>query len=358
MTVELVVLITAVIGLITAILAYLGNRDSRRAQTTTTVEPPPSDPEDESYIETTVWERTPIRVPDGSGTRGPIVLSVVAMKGGVGKTTVAANLAAHFSAAPQNKKVLLIDFDYQSNLSVTVMNHVGVTDVAMTSHKLLIGKEDPSVTVLRAPANHLRRQDAGRVSIFTAHYSLATVENELMGEWLRSPETRDVRFNLRRYLASDAFARQFDMVIVDCPPRLTTGAINALAASTHVILPTVLDNLSAPAAVYFSRQLVRMRPTLFPRVKLVGVVPSISTKSTGLSDREARVATSIEGELATIWPHDARPANRSIVMTQAFVPRTGPIGDAAGLGLAYFRNNAAKAIFSRLGGEVEERLAE
>jgi len=355
MTTEIVVLITAVIGLITAIIAFLSR--PIRPPATTRVEPPPADPEDANYIETTVWERSPIRMPDQGNAKGyPIVLSVVAMKGGVGKSTIAANLAAHFSATPQNKKVLLIDFDYQSNLSVTVMNHIGVTDVAMTSHKLLIGKEEPGVTVLRAPANHIRRQDAGRVSAFTAHYSLATVENELMSEWLRSPDGREIRFNLRRYLASEPFVRQFDMVVIDCPPRLTTGAINALTASTHLLIPTLLDNLSAPAAVYFSRQLVRMRPTLFPTVKLVGVVPSITTRATALTDREVRVAGSIEDELATIWPQHARAKDRRVVMKEAFVPRTGPIGDAAGLGLAYFRNAAAKTIFSRLGMEVEERL--
>lgn len=351
MATELIVLVTAIIGLGTAILAYLAL--PRAPRPTTTVEPPPADPEDANYVETTVWEKPTAHRPDVA--KKPVVISIVAMKGGVGKTTLAANLAAHFSASPQNKKVLLIDFDYQSNLSVTVMNHIGVTDVAMTAHKLLIGRENPNVTVLRAPANHLRRQDGGRISIFTAHYSLATVENQLLAEWLQDADTNDVRFNLSRYLASDAFA-QFDMVIIDCPPRLTTGAVNALTASTHVLIPTVPDNLSAPAAAYFSRQLVRMRPALFPQLKLIGVVPSITAVGTSLRDREVRVCDALETELGGIWPREALPLGCALVMKEQFVPRTGPIGDAAGLGLAYFRNANAKAIFARVGAEVERRL--
>jgi cellulose biosynthesis protein BcsQ len=350
MTTDLIVLITAVIGLITALLTFWAVKQGGSRPTDSVVEPP-VDPEDANYVETTIWERTPIKRPEFNS--GPTVLSVVAMKGGVGKTTVAANLAAYFS---RRKKVLLIDFDYQSNLSVTVMNQLGITDVKMTAHKLIIAKEDPSITILRAPPNQMRRQDAGRISIFTAHYSLATVENQLMADWLSAAaEAPDVRFNLLRYLRSEAF-KQFDLVIIDCPPRLTTATVNALTASTHVLIPTLLDNLSAPAASYFARQLARMRPSLFPHLKLVGVVPSITVKSTGLNDREAKVANDIEAEMTDIWPASGRPAGKSVVMGTQFIPRTGPIGDAAGLGIAFFRNNGAQSIFSRLGAEVEERL--
>jgi chromosome partitioning protein len=277
------------------------------------------------------------------------------MKGGVGKTTVAANLAAHFSSTPKNKRVLLIDFDYQGSLSTAVLNQRGITDAEMTAHKLIIGADNAEMTALRAPPYQFRRQDAGAISLFSAHYAFATVENQLMADWLTQPN-REVRFNLVKYLSSQAFLSRFDLVIVDCPPRITTATINALTSADFLLVPTVMDGLSAPGAEYFSRQIVRMRPNLFPDLKLLGIIPSITSVTTDLKSRESEVADDLERKVAAIWPPEARASDAPVVMKQSFIPRTGPIADAAGKGIAYFRNNQAKAIFARLGEEVQRRI--
>src|SRR5262249_15884522 len=154
------------------------------------------------------------------------------MKGGVGKTTIAANLGAYFSAAPIDKKVLLIDFDYQGSLSQTVLGQAQITEVTMSSHHLLVGKKSVEDTLNFAPPMRFRDRDRGHIRLFRATYPFATVENELMVEWLTNDEC-EVRYNLLRYLDSADFKSAFDVAIIDCPPRITTSTINALAASTR-----------------------------------------------------------------------------------------------------------------------------
>jgi hypothetical protein len=100
-----------------------------------------------------------------------------------------------------------------------------------------------------------------------------------------------------------------------------------------------------------------MRPQLFPKLKLLGIVPSITSVSTDLNSREIRIADDLERQAAEIWPGEAKTPNFPLVMKQSFVPRTGPIADAAGKGVAYFRNNHARTIFVRLGDEVQRRIA-
>ncbi len=349
---ELIGLATAVLGLIAAIITLWVVAGSKRRDVVTIT--PPEDEETRNFIERTIWERKPPKRPASYASSRPPILVVANMKGGVGKTTITANLGAFLASAPHNKKVLLIDFDYQGSLSQAVLGQAGITEVSMSAHHLLLGRKATEDALNFAPPMRFRDRDAGQTRLFRATYPFSTVENELFVEWLTVPD-REVRYNLLRYLDSADFKSAYDIVIVDCPPRITTATINALSAASHLLIPTQPDGLSIPGAEYFSRQLMRMREEGFPALKLLGVVPSITLVTTGLKDIEERELAELESKLREIWPSGARTAGE-IVMKTAFVPRTQPIRDAAGKGIAYLRNAGAKQIFTRLGAEVLKRL--
>ncbi|MBL8536777.1 MAG: ParA family protein [Hyphomonadaceae bacterium] len=352
MTAELIGLLTAVLGLVAAIItlwAVLGQKKRDVALIT-----PPEDQETRALIERTIWERKPPQRPAIYESSRPPIIVVANMKGGVGKTTITSNLGAHFSSDPQNKRVLLIDFDYQGSLSQTVLGQAGITDVSMSAHHLLLGKKATEDALNFAPPMRFRERDRGQVRLFRATYPFATVENELFVQWLTNPD-QEVRYNLLRYLDSADFKSAYDIVLVDCPPRITTATINALSAASHLLVPTQPDGLSIPGAEYFSRQLMRMREEAFPNLKLLGVIPSITLVATGLRPVEEAELRELEIKLREIWPAAAR-SNGEIVMRTAFVPRTHAIRDAAGKGIAYFRDAKAKQVFVRAGAEVTQRL--
>jgi chromosome partitioning protein len=67
--------------------------------------------------------------------------------------------------------------------------------------------------------------------------------------------------------------RTFDLIIIDCPPRLTTSEIQAFCASSHLLIPTILDRTSAEAVVSFRDQVETLkRADICPHLKYMGVV--------------------------------------------------------------------------------------
>lgn len=57
-----------------------------------------------------------------------------------------------------------------------------------------------------------------------------------MIQWLLRQTDDDLRYRLARVLLDDDIGKKFDIVLIDAPPRLTTATINALCASTHVLV--------------------------------------------------------------------------------------------------------------------------
>lgn len=278
------------------------------------------------------------------------------MKGGVGKTTLTANLAAYFDSI--GKRVLVIDFDYQGSLSFTMLAQANIALSASVVDDLISGAADmPSI--LRGARSLSPAMP--RTRLLTCYYEFSDTETHAMIDWIKALDEGksplDARFRLTTLLKHDCVQKEFDIVLIDSPPRFTTGAINAFCASTHLLIPTVLDRMSAEAAVYFSRDVAAMRQTLFPNLQLVGVVPSMTYRSTGFIARERNIIEDVNASLQTYW---GRPIT---VLEDAFVPRKNAIGDVAGIGVGFVDAGSAKKtaevreVFGRVGAIVRERLA-
>jgi cellulose biosynthesis protein BcsQ len=219
----------------------------------------------------------------------PRILVVANAKGGVGKTTVAANLGACFSKIAENdgkKPVLLIDLDFQGSLSS--MSIAGGKDWLppegwdSKSTNLVSGSFSPADIVNSAVARATIRRNGeiskvDRLKIITAYYDLAQAENRVMIEWLLSDRKEDIRFRLADLLHDDIVRNAFSLIVIDSPPRLTTGAIQALACGTHLLIPTILDEPSSEAVVAFVRQIEIFRNNgICPKMAYVGVVPTMT----------------------------------------------------------------------------------
>ena len=156
------------------------------------------------------------------------VISIANQKGGVGKTTTAVNLAGCLAA--RDERVLLVDLDGQGNAT----SHLGVEipeSENLTSYALL-AEAEPDVEKLVVPV-------APNLLLVPGHIALAEVDIKLF-----SQINRDTR--LARALQS--IADGVDFVVIDCPPSLGMATVNALSASTDVVI-CVQTNVFAYEAV-------------------------------------------------------------------------------------------------------------
>lgn len=250
-------------------------RRLKRATTAVARQQTPSGPREGSGL----WLTPPIEDARAEGfAQGHAasrILVVANAKGGVGKTTTVANLGACL-AATLKKPVLLIDLDFQGTLSSMALgpNAQWVpspgTDCLATH---LISKDFSEKEIINTA-----KPAAGQpeLKVITSFYDLAQAENRVMIEWLLGDRKEDVRFRLAKLLHSNLIRTTYSLVIIDCPPRLTTAAIQALAAGTHLLILTIMDDPSNEAVVTFVRQVENFKKAqLCPYLKYVGVSGSL-----------------------------------------------------------------------------------
>jgi chromosome partitioning protein len=144
------------------------------------------------------------------------VISVCNQKGGVGKTTTAINLAAYLALF--GKKILLIDIDPQGNAT----SGLGINKHSIKSsvYDLLIDEVDPMPVIMSTGIENL--------CLIPSNLNLTGAEVELVGIMGRE-------YRLKKAISS--LTTSYDFILIDCPPSLGLLTVNALAASSSVLIP-------------------------------------------------------------------------------------------------------------------------
>ena len=272
------------------------------------------------------------------------VLMIANLKGGVGKTTLVANLAAYFSLK-LSKRVLLIDFDYQGSLTRTMLTAANTTLGSSILVDALLDGRFKGADIAKAGRDLSAVLKGAR--LFTSGQTFDRVENRLMMQWLVGEIEADVRYRLADLLLSKPVQDEFDVVLVDAPPRLSLGTINALCASHAILIPTILDALSVDAVGQFLQRANGFRP-LNKSLEFAGVVAS-NTYQQVLNDDERASAESAKLALAG-WHGRSHMFTRNI-------PHLAALSRSAGRGIGYVDDrNKARKFFNELGGEISEQL--
>lgn len=143
------------------------------------------------------------------------VISISNHKGGVGKTTIVANLGF---ALARNFKILLIDLDPQANLS---------SGLGFENRKENIGKYFKDIIHFRHPEVNPYVINS-YIDIIPGNIDLIKIENQLH-------DTTRSEFILKEILLP--LKSKYDLIIIDCPPSFNRLTINALHSSNLILVP-------------------------------------------------------------------------------------------------------------------------
>ncbi len=165
------------------------------------------------------------------------IVSCVNLKGGVGKTAIAVNFAAY--CGMQGHKTLLVDVDPQTNATFSCMEPEKWGELSKKSGTVanLLGMRNFSAEDKLPSAKDVIAPNVFKnVDLIPSHIDLFTIDLDLGGAAGRELKLRK---------ALKPVVDEYDIVVIDCPPNLTIPTQNALATSTHFVVPISPDFLSS-----------------------------------------------------------------------------------------------------------------
>lgn len=191
------------------------------------------------------------------------IIAVANQKGGVGKTTTAVNLAASLALA--EKKVLLIDFDPQSNATTSL--GFAREEIEIYIYHVLMGTKNLSDIILDTdmPYMHLAPSNIGLVGIEKEFHSGRKGRELLLKNAIE--EVQDL----------------YDFIIIDAPPALGPLTINVLSAADSVIVPIQCEFFALEGLAQLLGTIKLLQENINPNLRIKGILPTMYSTQNNLS---------------------------------------------------------------------------
>ncbi len=182
------------------------------------------------------------------------IIAISNQKGGTAKTTTAITLG--HALAEKEKRVLLVDLDPQSSLTISF--GFNVLHFKKTIYNVLIenGVETPIKDILI-------KTTIKNVDLAPANLDLSSAEIELIREFNREST---LKFALKD------IKDKYDFIIIDCPPTLGLLTTNALTAADEVIIPIQCDYLAMRGAGLLTQTIKKIQKKLNSNLKISGIL--------------------------------------------------------------------------------------
>lgn len=177
------------------------------------------------------------------------VITITNQKGGTGKTTITMNLGV--ALAFMGRKILLIDFDPQANLTYSF----GIRNPKNTIVEVLQGKQTIQTILVKKEG----------LDIAPSSSLLADLEISIINKIGREQLLRDQLKGLKGY----------DYVFIDSPPSLSILTINALTTAGEVLIPLQMEILSLQGLTQLLKTIDEVKNVLNKKLRITGIVVSM-----------------------------------------------------------------------------------
>lgn len=190
------------------------------------------------------------------------IIAIANQKGGVAKTTTAVNLSS--SLVEKGQKVLLIDLDPQGNATsgCGIFKH----RLSRCIYDVIINEEDIRQVIVDTELRNLK--------VAPARIELAGAEIELVSQMYREGKLAT---------ALQGIKDDYDFILIDCPPSLGLLTLNALCASTDVLIPIQCEYYALEGLSLLMNTLDKVKKSINRNLNIIGVVLTMFDARTNLS---------------------------------------------------------------------------